>query len=71
MPLLALLLACVVADTRVGSILGIAAAIWGENSVVELLCCIPLYVHGTQLRMGKRMITALRVALKTLFENYA
>ena len=56
-----------------GPFISIAAAVYGEDPIVEPLCFIPLHVHETneaQLRAGERAIAALRVALHSLLERY-
>ncbi|KAI0363500.1 hypothetical protein BV20DRAFT_1039904 [Pilatotrama ljubarskyi] len=37
-----------------GLYLGIAAAVYGEDPIVELLCCIPMHVHDTKEAQLKR-----------------
>ncbi|RPD56968.1 hypothetical protein L226DRAFT_468014 [Lentinus tigrinus ALCF2SS1-7] len=57
-----------------GPYLAIAAAVFGEEPIAELLCCIPLQVHATndpQIQMGERALAALRVALLSLRDRYS
>ncbi|KAI0708169.1 hypothetical protein C8T65DRAFT_576351 [Cerioporus squamosus] len=57
-----------------GPYLAIAAAVYGDDPIVELLCCIPLHVHSTndaQLEAGERALAALRVALHSLRDRYS
>ena len=80
-PFLFYTLVCLVFLTRspsltlqIGPYLGIAAAVYGYDPIVELLCCIPMHVHDTnhkQLRSGERAVAALRVALHSLRDRYA
>lgn len=57
-----------------GPYLAIAAATYTVDPNVELLCCIPLHVHPTnvtQLAAGERALAALRVALHSLKSRYS
>ncbi|RPD55559.1 hypothetical protein L226DRAFT_614727 [Lentinus tigrinus ALCF2SS1-7] len=59
---------------HLGPFLAIAAAVYGDDPIVELLCCIPLHIHDThdsQLQAGERALAALRVALHSLRDRYS